>query len=76
MNVTGVPYGSNVYGSWYFKKVPIYAVWLTGIVTKYGGLLITITLKTDVAYIAPSNKMTVMGYIPVKIVIGGAIENV
>ena len=58
MNVTGVPYGSNVYGSWYFKKVPIYAVWLTGIVTKYGGLLITITLKTDVAYIAPSNNVT------------------
>lgn len=69
MNVTGVPYGSNVYGSWYFKKVPIYAVWLTGIVTKYGGLLITITLKTDVAYIAPSNNVTVIRVVSIGFVI-------
>ena len=55
-----MPCRSNVNGSWYFEKVPIYAVWLTGIVTKKGGLLITITLKTDVAYIAPSNNVTVI----------------
>ena len=41
-----------------------------------GGLFKTITLKVDVAYIAPSNKVTVIGKVPVASVIRGAIEKV
>ena len=43
---------------------------------KKGGLLLTITLKLDVAYIAPSNKVTVMGYDSVTAVINGEMFNV
>ena len=70
------PSGSKP-GKKYVLVVPTDTVWsIKGSEMNTGGLLLTITLKLDVVYTAPSNKVTVMGYDPVTAVINGEMFNV